>query len=232
MKNPFDRFASAVTIQWSIRDRQDALVREARALVNAKNADEVAHVVRLQRLGFTGVPEVRANESRLLRKTKMRSELERQEEYALKYPGFRFVSERIMDDVCAQYGLVIGGVDRYMGQVPAWAAKVVDESGVLSGRVWRVRYLGQHWGEFPTEDDIPERVKEDSDLTISHEYAHPLLIAAPKKNMRVHANEEIRNHRIVKRDPIVMIKVLGGYVVLAAWDEEGRDPRILNVGNN
>lgn len=232
MKNPLNAFAGARTIQRRILSKQDELVREARALANADTSRHDAHLERLRSLGFTNVEEVRRESNALTRKNLVRQTLEQQEEYALKYPGFRFVATAVMEEVCAQYGLVIGAVDRYLGQVPEWAAKVISESGVMGDLVWRVWYRSSLLHQYESQEEIPARYLKDPDLTIRGEHRHALLIAAPRRNMLVRANEEVRNHRIVRKDPIVMIAVPGGYIVLAAWDEEGRDPRILNPANN
>lgn len=236
--------ASAQTIQNDIRDRQNALVREARALLAAPEAEENVRVERLQRLGFTGVPEVTAENNRTLRKAQLTERLEKEEAYAMQYPGFRFVSADVMNDVCTKYGLVIGEVYRFTGEVPSWALDVIERSGLVQSgfivyyRDW-MRAINRRVSWHQSKEQAEEKLKELATNRLVPEVLHigaapknELLIAAPKKMMRVNADEEVRNHRIVKRDPIVMIEVPGGFVVLAAWDEEGRDPRILNASNN
>ena len=240
MNTLLDRYASAKRIQRTIRDRQDALVREARSIIDDVGAvatDE--HADRLRRLGFAGSNAVREQDRLRSNAEKMRTDMERQEEYAMKYPGFRFVAEAVMKAVCAKYKLVIGGVDRYLGDVPEWAAKVVERSGIPTHayNVYNVYSVGffmeakvNSFLTFSEAEKYRERYTNVSHFKVRHE--PNLLIAAPKRLMRIKANEEVRGHRIVRRDPIVMVEVPGGYIVLAAWDEEGRDPRILNAGNN
>ena len=36
----------------------------------------------------------------------------------------------------------------------------------------------------------------------------------------------------VSLDPIVCVKVVGGYIVLAAWGDEGSDPQVFNAASN
>jgi hypothetical protein len=60
-----------------------------------------------------------------------------------------------------------------------------------------------------------------------------LMIAAPQKDMRIDFDERVdENGNIVVQDPIVCLQVNGGYIVLAAWGEEGQDPQVFNVTNN
>jgi hypothetical protein len=238
MNTLLDRYASAKRIQRTIRDRQDALVRAARSIIaEAETPATDEHADWLKRLGFTGSNAVREQDRIRSNAEKMRTDMERHEEYAMKYPGFRFVSEAVMKAVCEKYKLVIGEVDRYLGDVPEWAAKVVENSGVQAETYnvcfkWSSSNHG--WASFPTASEartvLNDRFNRNPDLEIRR--VNTLLIAAPKRLMRINAREKVRGHRIVRRDPIVMVEVPGGYIVLAAWDEEGRDPRILNPGNN
>lgn len=60
-----------------------------------------------------------------------------------------------------------------------------------------------------------------------------LMIVAPNKHMKAGVNEQKKGNRLVEvQDPIVCLDVEGGYIVLAAWGEEGSDPRILNPLSN
>lgn len=63
-----------------------------------------------------------------------------------------------------------------------------------------------------------------------------LMIAAPAHQMRMHQNEVRTAQGTIAEvrtlDPIVCLEVKGGYIVLAAWGEEGQDPRVFNSANN
>lgn len=60
-----------------------------------------------------------------------------------------------------------------------------------------------------------------------------LMIVAPNRHMKAGVNEQKKGRRLVEvQDPIVCLDVEGGYIVLAAWGEEGSDPAILNPLNN
>lgn len=62
-----------------------------------------------------------------------------------------------------------------------------------------------------------------------------LMIAAPIAEMDIRSNERVDENgriQVVTQDPIVCLEVEGGYIVLAAWGEEGQDPKVFNAENN
>lgn len=62
-----------------------------------------------------------------------------------------------------------------------------------------------------------------------------LMIAAPIAEMDIRSNERVDENgriQVVTQDPIVCLEVKGGYIVLAAWGEEGQDPKVFNAENN
>lgn len=236
-----NKFASAKTIQTDLVKRQEAVIAEAQSILKeAEAAATDKHSERLLALGFTKSIEARQALERKKKASKVMEVVKANEDVALKYPGFRFVSKNVMNEVCKDYGLVIGGVERYTGKVPDWVPLAIERSGIIkmvdvfyefyaSGRVYIKRII-------KTDEDRVQyqgMVKADpSCRRIVNGPNHELLIAAPKSMMLIGKDEKVEGYRIVKKDPIVMIEVTGGYVVLAAWDEEGRDPRIINTSNN
>lgn len=238
----FARFATAKTIQRSLVRKQEALIAEAKDIIRqAEQAETDEHAQLVEKLGFVSSVEVRKRKEKEEEARKRMAAVKANEEVAMKYPGFRFVSKKVMEDVCKDYGLVLGGIDRYTGTVPKWAAKAIAESGIMKEAevlMGRTLVRGEHYVHHVFNG-------EPNDAYYRHEFARnphtfwiekrmmpELLIAAPKKMMLLRAGEEVRGYQIVKRDPIVCFAVSGGYVVIAAWDEEGRDPRIINTQNN
>lgn len=245
MKPLFPSLSTARTIQRDIVKRQDALLEQSRTI--AKKASKVSdldeHAQRLVRLGFTHAHELRERSRIIDDSAKYAADTIHADEAARKYPGFRFVSSKVMNDVCKDYGLVITTVDRYLGRVPDFAAKAIENSGIIkSGFEVICQYsLGgsaYREGFYDTEAEAKNSIRHKYVGLNSPRYSvrpamsHVLHIAAPSKAVRLNDHEEIVGNRIVKKDPIVMVNVSGGYVVLTAWDEEGRDPRILNPASN
>lgn len=245
MLSVLNRFASAKTIQKELVARQKAVLQEARALV-AQPAEAPDQAERLLKLGFTQANVVREADQDKRGILEMRIRM--QADMALRYPGFRFVESEVMHAVCEKYKLVIGGVDRYLGDVPEFALRTIEGCGLLSPRYWVMQNALKNW--FPTQVRVKSYLNEEDAKAAANKHnariantwedsqsvqiapEHLLLIAAPQKLMRLNRNEEVRGNRIVRRDPIVMIEMPEGYLVITAWDEEGRDPRILNASNN
>lgn len=161
---------------------------------------------------------------------------------------------------CEKYGLAIGHVSRYLGEVPPCALAQIkanrhhvptieifdaptyerkfraelerlvakDPKAGLGHMIYR-QTMGKSWGSsgmsnpFPTEHGMV--------------MVPGLHIAAPIKDMKLEWNERVREDgQIVEApmnmDPIVCIEVKGGYIVLAAWGEEGQDPKVFNAESN
>lgn len=165
-----------------------------------------------------------------------------EQEAATKYPGFKFIATDVMQEVCKKYGLIVGGVDRYKGEVPEWVLGVIERSGVpTKSYQLGVVYNGSGYVEYgryasmQMAQDAAKGLDESADgKYMTHISSHSsLLIAAPAKEMEVNRWERVKNGRIVEvKDPIVCIEVTGGYCVIAAWGEEGQDPRVFNANVN
>lgn len=234
---------TAKEIQTEMVLAQDIALEEARAIVGGANNSDKAE--RLKALGFAnalGADPVRDREQAeaLVAFTRR---------YAEQYPGLKFISEDVMDEVCDRYGLLVGQPGNYTGAIPEWALAQIEANAhhidVRKEEVFTFnsRFMNL-WLRMPTfefdektgamttkwEDQKPEPVAEEPKeyRTITN-----LRIAAPKHEMELADDEETDGRNIVKvKDPIVCIEVAGGYVVLAAWGEEGRDPQVFNALNN
>lgn len=238
---------TAEVIQREVVHTNDLLQKQMTDLLAGMNKPEnLDQAQRMARLGFTAARAVKdtAEHVRALeRAERLRTNIQKAKE---RYPAFKFVAEEVMTEVCEKYGLIIGSADRYKGDVPAWVMDILERSGVPA-----VRYRVRAWKKF---DGMPDGIKKtkhgqwgdsyyewDADSPFSPPEAQGvvyntptslLTIAAPAPDMEVRQNERVVNGRITVSDPIVCVKVSGGYVVLAAWGEEGQDPRVFNADNN
>lgn len=252
---------TAKEIQLEVLTAQQALIAEAERIVSGKDDNE-RHVSELEALGFTG------SSSALTAKMVKSKELDELVKwYGFEYPGLKFIPSEAMVNVCQKYGLAIGHVSRYMGEVPPWALKqiaankhhigtteIFDEekyqrafdtehsrlqksgaNGYLyhATNNWARGYGNGNgcmgWSGGPSPNAYP---REHGMKT-----APDLQIAAPRSEMRLSRNERVNEDgQIVEvpmnMDPIVCIEVKGGYIVLAAWGEEGQDPQVFNAPSN
>jgi len=234
IKELFTRSVSAEKIQREILTEQDKVVSWAREIVrSAPKKDGNSKAERLIKLGFTSSKEVNEAELSAGLERASRAIQEAEEGAALKYPGFKFVSKDVMDMVLKKYNLIIAGVERYKGEVPDWALGVIERSGVakevrvgqfigFSGNWLDSSVIESEWQEKYYTQDSNHRIISKTNL----------MIAAPSHEMIVHGNEEVVNGRIKVKDPIVCVEVPHGYVVIAAWGEEGQDPGVFNANTN
>lgn len=248
---PASSAITAEVIQRELVDRSDELITEARALLEQVKAP-TERIARLARLGFSSAPEV--EEQRVLdaklQEHKVIADL--YDTYALKYPNLKFIDEATMEAVCKKYGLLLGGLHHYIGKVPDWVLDRIEQCGVdvivyeTQQHSFNVpsRWIGNNRdsfhstaintkGMFSTRDEAQKAADamKGGGYVIKHNL---MCIAAPKAEMRLQSNERIEGHRIVQihEDPIISIRVQGGYCVIAAWGEEGSDPQVFNVANN
>lgn len=268
---------TAKEIQTEMLSAQEALLKEANdVLEQAKNM--AGYEDRLEAMGFSGSAES------LKRKKDAAKELDRlRDMYSFEYPGLKFIPRSVMGDICKKYGLAIGHVRRYLGEVPEWALKIIEankrhiqymdeydsethrdaalkmlrERKASSGRhqvVFAEHYIpmGDTWmahngTAFIGGDDGWQGTMMGSGIIANKEDLVPielgmvkrsnLFIAAPRHEMRVEHNEEVLKDGTIVQvapalDPIVCLSVEGGYIVLAAWGEEGQDTRVFNQQNN
>lgn len=252
---PSPSVITAEVIQRELVDRSDELITEARALLEQVTAP-TERMTRLVRLGFTSAPEVEEQREIDAKFSEHKAIAALYDKYALKYPSLKFIDEATMEAVCKKYGLLLGNLSHYIGKVPDWVLDRIEQCGV---NVFMYEFVGyksaatKMWirnnrqpfhpeavntnGMFNTRDEAQKAV----DATKEGEYAggfvveHNLMcIAAPKAEMRLQSNERVDGHRIVRthEDPIISIRVEGGYCVIAAWGEEGSDPQVFSVANN
>lgn len=264
MKNIFRREVSAEEIQTDLSRRTDAALDQAIATLMAPSP-VTERAKRLERLGFSGHKDAEAmrQHDEKVRLAEAKQAVFRK--YAEKYPTLKFVTTEDMREVCRKYGLLLGQIHRYTGDVPDWAmdrieqcgvpifqysvhvdASEVPKDGVSEQYVAREIGIARRFsmafglpgGYYGSTVMIHTYNKELAEALVGGwktniQKTNTLMIAAPVAQMKLHPSEEVRIGEIVQpKDPIVCFCVPEGYIVITAWDEEGRDPRILNATNN
>ncbi len=229
---------TAKEIQMDVIHMQEELLSEAKRIIAGGDKD-VDRARRLSALGFANVPEMKAYHE--IRVAEQAVEFERK--YALEWPGMKFIPGEAMQTVCNKYGLVMGSVARYTGKVPDWA---IDRIEAVRPALTRYETHGSQAGfmAMPHEDRqhvicegfsisifFRTKSKEIAEKYGFKQVLMPLMIAAPRNEMSVSAQDRVMNNRIVE-DPIVFFDVPGGHMVVVAWGEEGSDPGVFNANAN
>jgi len=224
---------TAKQIQSEILTAQEALLDEANKILSDA-ADVPAYNERLRAMGFSGSAAV---SEKKLADAKAVTDL--QDMYSFEYPGLKFIPASAMSSICKKYGLAVGHVSMYTGTVPEWALKQIEANRrhISEENYWErdlvffnyaYRDGSSPWTNTVTGDTVLSKDKP-TDTTSN------LFIAAPKADMAIPSRGEVQEDgTIVFRtdDPIVCLSVKGGYIVLAAWGEEGSDPQVFNANNN
>lgn len=241
-----NQIITAEEIQRNMLESQLSLIEHASATVS-KIEEEPERLEYLKSLGFTRSAN---NIDMQLRQSSEILSLE--EKYKFEYPGLKFITERVMNQVCYQYGLTLGHVSRYLGKMPMWALEQIKKNQHLFVQVkmepiFRLENnFDSSYGTWTFDDGT--YIAGERNNKPKEQYRNNLMIAAPRDDMHlerfeargrmgniVHIETRGRMGNIVHRpvsDPIVSLQVKGGFIVLAAWDKEGNDPRVFNVENN
>ena len=214
-------------------------------------------------------------------------------EYFLKYPSFKFVPTKIMDEILKKYNLFLGDTCFYGKEIPMDALEIAK--GFISEiNESKVKYniTKKSYSQWASVDYRVEKEVPKSNLDNSHTYAQAmwlsdhrssfhqereytsiletfeisnLKIVAPMSHFTIpniifeerntpSVNVPVvkitdRNHlqicvdklnakaieaakKIAALDPILMLEVPEGYIILKAWDEEADIIEIQNVNLN
>ena len=224
---------TAKQIQSEILSAQEAILLEANRILEDA-ADAPAYNERLRKMGFSGSADVI---ERKMADAKAIRDL--QDMYSFEYPGLKFIPSAAMSSICKKYGLAVGHVSMYTGTVPDWALKQIEgnKRHISEENYWTYDYFRMFWGKIGDQVAWTNQVtgfsmwsKDQPTETDSN-----LFIAAPVAEMAIPSNGQVQEDGTIKfrtEDPIVCLNVKGGYIVLAAWGEEGSDPQVFNANNN
>lgn len=230
---------AAEQIQREMLSEQQRVLSQA-ASITAQAESKRDHAKRLLEMGFEGSADALFDQIEAAQKNESLTD-----QYSFEYPGLKFIPKEVMTEVCKKHGLIIGRVDRYTGEVPEWALRQIEANRrhiTYTKRPWlpaQWQFIGM-----PEPGKRPESILWRHPVTgqtmWSKEFPAPvsvsnLFIAAPRDQMRVLDGERVDENMTIQgipQDPIVCLSVDGGYIVLAAWGEEGQDPGVFNADNN
>ena len=229
---------TAKEIQQDMLGAQIALLEQSNAVLESAK-QEPERINDLKLLGFS------SSASQIEFKLQQAKELTYLESlYSIEYPSLKFIPTSVMYEVCRKYNLTIGHVSRFIGEVPTWAlAQIKANKHHFTQLKMEARPQIRVASLFNDPNDSRIEWIYDDGTSVYLEsgkqpepkFRNNLMIAAPSDQMHLNFNEfRDANGQIQIRalDPIVCLQVKGGYIVLAAWDEEGKDPRVFNAQSN
>lgn len=170
--------------------------------------------------------------------------------YSEKYPLYKFITDGMVEDICEKYGLFLGSSEMYISDIPD--KNIQEIENFLTAKIDKedLIYSVHQSSVFGSEtiswnyDEVEEYHRRKSNPHYRHYVGLTSYyvkdsnkffnIVAPLKDFDL--TDKVLDGRtikdIVKDDPIVLKKVVGGYLVVTAWGLEASDPNVMNPKMN
>lgn len=211
----------------------EALAEANEILGNHKPVED--HVAKLAQLGFTNMPSVRKAADQKRKIQLVSSQAAIIAKYQQKYSRYKYILEHQVDEICKKYNLIMGGVDRYKGEVPKKNVEEIAKFNENKIAIEDMRYTKSYnWREeeiISYEEYL--RNRESSSRSIyNYRSVDGYMICAPLKDMEMD-KAELKGHRIVEiPDPVVLYPVQFGYLIISKWGIEANDQDLVNEKMN
>lgn len=139
----------------------DKLLMEAKEFLASIDAKKQSKINRLREAGFANSIEVRTFNERTAEIDSNKQLAERIEYYAVKYPGYKFITNEIVEKLCKKYGLVCAPISRYKGFVPDEQLKRIEALKIYKEDKAEIVYFITKWRN-PASDksQIEDIIKE------------------------------------------------------------------------
>lgn len=235
----------------------DVLLKEAQEVLKLQSSDKAK---RLESVGFKlakGVKEGKEQDERRQEAEKLFALIN---DYAMRYPNNRFITDTQVERICKKYNLVCGPVASYKGFVPEKNLHQIEEfrsrgyphfadihektikihlESMSSKKMVKEKYPDLvvpeskiYWG-VPQVTDV-ERSWFDRYERIDNQSQR---ICAPAKDMELSGLKKVGKQwfsltRVEVPDPVVLQPVKGGYLIVTAWGDEASDEDVVNPKMN
>lgn len=208
----------------------DKALEEARKILfNIDKANDTK-AARLEKLGFTGIESVKQLQELKKEKERFQKIRDSIEAYQKKYPFNKFITKQEANSVCEKYNLYIADVPFFKGFVPE---RNLQEMERFVSNYSMKQYFKQEQKNSYSESVVVSKEEYDNKIPGFNYYEHtPIFkIMAPETQFYITSRMRKVGREIID-DPIVLLPVPEGYVVITAWGDEASDPVIVNEGNN
>lgn len=203
----------------------DSIIEEAKEILSKANQEDKETASQLENLGFTKLGLVKRYKE-LNEKEKESQELAK---YSLMYKeryGLKFISERLVKNICQKYGLIIGATSDFIGEIPLKNRKeLLDFKLQDVDKSWGFYYWFYReyiWTEANSKEAAEEKRKEFASQNLS------ALSVQTKNDFKIVGTIDqfdlkdkiISDYEIKSKDPIVLMEVKGGYLIITKWGAE------------
>ncbi len=216
----------------------ERLLNESKTVIFSENEDAVI----LEYLGFEKAQKVRKRREEKAALEMSKKTAEKINYYRQHYPFNKFITEKDVEKICKKYGLVMGNVGDYIGDVPK---KNIQEMNNFSLRDEDGRKVFHHWIEHTGRGYMLGKQTEsgrygyfsnfgfveDKEQKGFHFENPPFKICASPKEFNME-KRKIVGFKIEIDDPIVLQPVDGGYLIVTKWGLEASDEAVVNSIEN
>ncbi len=212
----------------------------------SQNKEILEKATLAKKLGFKNVPVAKlAKEINTQTATKKKSielqqeEIELTKQYSLEYPMYKFVPERIFEEVRNNYNLFTSETSRYIKEIPQKNLEEIVNFIPLVKPVWELTSKGAFGNTKFIEKYTSYKEAKEAKARMSNSYQSFIYFEVQEKAMfEITApidhfdlkDSTITNRQITTKveDPIVTYQVKGGRIIVSVWDREAEIPEIRN----
>lgn len=208
----------------------DKALEEARKILFDLENVNNSKAERLEKLGFTGLEGVIQLRQLKEQKEKFKRIRDCIESYQKNYPLNKFITREEAVSVCEKYNLYIGDVPFFKGFVPE---RNLQEMERFVSNYSLTQYYRQENGKAYRESKLVSKDEFENQIPgfVYYEHTPFFKIMAPESQFYITSGMRKVGREIID-DPIVLLPVPEGYIVVTAWGDEASDPVIINEGNN
>lgn len=236
----------------------ERLMQEAKVLLSQAPQNLMEKGDRLKALGFVNARVSREAEIVKERLVEQEKILKSINDYAIKYPLDKFITEDEVKAICRKYNLVYGEISLYKGDVPdknlleienATKLRPEDEAyqrhsyggnrEMVSRKFFEEHYLSKVTMDGkPIDPNNPANYEEHlaaikfiDRMGSCHKCS--LLICAPESDMKMQGKRVVDSKIEEIPDPIVLERTTNGLLrIITAWGIESQDALVVNTKLN
>lgn len=218
-------------IHKEFNEASEKALKEAQQVLDSCQNVSMDKAERLAKLGFQNTKEVQELQDFKSKQGSAKTRAKLIQDASIYYPLYKFITAEDVKTLCTKYGLICGELQLFKGFVPEKNLKDIENSLDVLPKFYEIglkalySYIGQSIISQKEYDKLVESGK-DKDHYIT-EVSPSFYICAPPKDMK-QEGYSLKGAFLVKDDPIVLLKLQKGYLIIAAWGDEASDPLVVN----
>lgn len=211
-------------IHKDFRGVADRLLEEAKLIINKAKPDD--RVNRYKKLGFGGITRVKEHDQAHKEKAEREKLLHLINDYKVKYPLCQFIDSSSLEELCKKYGLVYAPAEYFNQEIPEENLKEIE-----AFKLKKEDHVKQYW-TFRTVNELrtvyTEKETDGMWGVIRHQNSAGFNVVATKDMFDVPQGFKFSGStlRAQVKDPIVLMLVPKGFLIVTAWGPEAELPEL------